>query len=173
MFWPLLVTLWLIPFVARTGLILHTVVFLYALAADELRMQPELMSPVILLWGTLFGTTTRDVARLHLGATWFYAGFHKLIAPRYRSQLGPYIMNGLWELGASENVAWSLSVLLAIAEMAIAVAILVPRTRKLARSARSSCTRSSSSASPSRRPSCGCCSKGMRTKPGRCWSAAN
>ena len=88
LYWPLLLTLALVPIIARFGLILHSITLFYAIITDLTRIQPECFSPVILLWATLPSDNAKTIARAHLAAMWFFAGFHKLMAPAFLKHVG-------------------------------------------------------------------------------------
>lgn len=134
LYWPLLVTLALVPFIARLGLILHSITLFYAILTDLTRIQPECFSPVILLWATLPSDNTKTIARAHLAAMWFFAGFHKLMAPAFLIHVGPEIFTYLLKLDLNREVAYVLGIMVALTEICVGLGVIFPRTRRLAAS---------------------------------------
>src|SRR5688572_18374841 len=65
----------------RVGVALHAAVFAWAAVADQTRLQPEVVSILLLLAATLGIPAMRDLARAHLIALWLYAGLSKLAGP--------------------------------------------------------------------------------------------
>jgi uncharacterized membrane protein YphA (DoxX/SURF4 family) len=130
---PLLLTLALVPLVARLGLILHSVTLFYAIITDLTRIQPECFSPVILLWATLPSDNAKTIARAHLAAMWFFAGFHKLMAPAFAAFVGPEIFTHLLRFkNLDPELAKYLGFSVAIFEMAVGLGVLFPLTRRAA-----------------------------------------
>lgn len=115
----------------RAGAIAVSLLMIFAMAADQTRMQPEFISLPILLWGTLPSPSARLIARAHLISLWFYAGLHKLLSAEY-------VADAERRLAAAVPVAVSPGFLAAVAltvpllEMATAVVAVVPRTRGVA-----------------------------------------
>ena len=132
LYWPLLLTLALVPIVARLGLILHSVTLFYAIITDLTRIQPECFSPVILLWATLPSDNAKTIARAHLAAMWFFAGFHKLMAPAFLIHVGPEIFTYLLKLKMSDDAAHALGIMVALTEMSVGLGVLFPPTRRIA-----------------------------------------
>lgn len=132
LYWPLLLTLALVPFVARLGLILHSITLFYAIITDLTRIQPECFSPVILLWATLPSDNAKTIARAHLAAMWFFAGFHKLMAPAYLIHVGPEIFTYLLKFKMSDDTAHVLGIMVALTEMSVGLGVLFPPTRRIA-----------------------------------------
>ncbi len=83
LYWPLMLTLALVPFRRADGIVLHSVTLFYAIITDLTRIQHECFSPVILLWANAASDNAKTIARAHLAAMWFFAGFHKLLAPAF------------------------------------------------------------------------------------------
>lgn len=132
LYWPLMLTLALVPFIARLGLILHSITLAYAIITDLTRIQPECFSPVILLWATLPSDNARTIARAHLAAMWFFAGFHKLMAPAFQLHVGPEIFTHLLKFHVEPETAHKLGILVAVTEMAVGLGVLFPLTRRIA-----------------------------------------
>jgi hypothetical protein len=132
LYWPLLVTLALVPLVARLGLILHSLTLFYAIITDLTRIQPECFSPVILLWATLPSENAKTIARAHLAAMWFFAGFHKLLAPAFLIHVGPEIFTYLLKLKLNDDLAHFLGIMVALTEMAVGLGVLFMPTRRIA-----------------------------------------
>lgn len=133
--WLLLITL--IVVVARPlwGVVAHAVVLLIAMCMDQTRIQPQVTSLAILLVATLPSAGCQLVGRVHLVALWFYAGFHKLLSAGYYGEAS-MIQNGLRPLGielaADGRLALTMKIAAAVLEVAIAVLLLMPGTRRAA-----------------------------------------
>ncbi len=133
LYWPLMLTLAVVPFVARLGLILHSITLFYAIITDLTRIQPECFSPVILLWATLPSDNAKTIARAHLAAMWFFAGFHKLMAPAFQLHVGPEIFTHLFQFkNLDKDIASWLGITTAIVEMSVGLGVLFPPTRRIA-----------------------------------------
>jgi hypothetical protein len=59
---------------------LHCALLVLALAGDQLRVQPEVLSLAVLMTLPAFGPAGRQVARWHLAAMWLWAGTHKALS---------------------------------------------------------------------------------------------
>ncbi|MEO1996110.1 MAG: hypothetical protein ABGZ17_12630, partial [Planctomycetaceae bacterium] len=79
----LLASLAVLCIAPRTGLVAHTVLIVWAMSLDQMRMQPPIISHVFLLWSTLPGRSAATIGRAHLLALWFYAGAYKLLSLDY------------------------------------------------------------------------------------------
>jgi hypothetical protein len=115
----------------RAGLAVHTGLLAYAMAMDQTRLQPYVVSLVLLLWATVPGPGPALVGRAHLVALWTWAGIHKLQSPWFLEQFGP-------RLGATV-VPWAPTWLprggayaLAVTELTLGALAVHPRTRRLA-----------------------------------------
>ena len=113
------------------GVMLHSALLLAAMVSDQMRLQPELISQAILLWGTLPWGAARSVARAHLIALWFYSGFHKLDCPYFYSGDAHWLVTSLFP-AAGVGISTAVGVGLALAEISLAVCALLPQTRTLA-----------------------------------------
>jgi hypothetical protein len=127
----LLITLVLVLVRAKLGVGLHTAVLAYAMATDQTRIQPEVVSLTLLLWATLDYAGALAIGRAHLVALWCWAGVNKLLSPDFFDSTAPWMLAGLtanppgWlKYGFGHGVA--------LAELATGVLALVPRTRRLA-----------------------------------------
>jgi hypothetical protein len=122
-------TLVLVMLVPRWGVLLHGIALVWAILLDQIRMQPECISLWVLMLGSLHSPSCKLLARSHLIALWFFAGFHKLISPEYYEAVVPFMMGRApgTTLAASEIVWGALG---ALVEMALAVLAVVPRTRR-------------------------------------------
>jgi hypothetical protein len=129
--WPLLVSLALVLATPRSGVILHSALLAWAIATDQMRLQPEVLSLCVLMLGTLPAAGAQLIGRTHLLSLWFYSGFHKLLSPGY------YLMmhDRLWLRAlpsSADKAAVVLSVGLALLEIALGVFAFFPRTRRWA-----------------------------------------
>ena len=117
----LLITLAGIFFRPLEALAIHTVVIIYSILIDQTRLQPEIVSLVILMWGSLGWHSVKNVARVHLISLWFYVGLNKLLSSGYRSNFK-----------FSHPYSSSRALMVPLIEMSIAVLACIPRTRKIA-----------------------------------------
>jgi Methylamine utilisation protein MauE len=127
----LLASLAVILVLPLPGTALLTGLLLYAMAIDQTRIQPEVVSLLILLWGTLPVPSYRAVARAHLCAMWFFAGFNKLFSPDFHDGTAQWLMDGL----IFDVPAWvrdNAGYVIGFTELGIGVLAIVPRTRKVA-----------------------------------------
>jgi hypothetical protein len=128
---PLLASLVLILRWPRLGLGVHTGLVAYALATDQTRLQPQVVSLVLVLWATLPGAGPSLVGRTHLVALWAWTGIHKLLSPWFVQWIGPRLA---WAL-----VPWAPASLhqaggyaIALSELVLGALAVHPRTRRLA-----------------------------------------
>jgi hypothetical protein len=106
----------------QAGLIVHTVLVVYSILIDQTRLQPEIVSMVILMWGAHGGYRLKTIARAHVVSLWFFAGVNKLLSPNYLSSIS-----------FPDHPRSSLRVLLVpLVEIALGALAFIPRTRKVA-----------------------------------------
>jgi hypothetical protein len=113
------------------GLVLHTALVIYAMLIDQTRIQPEIVSLLLLLWGTLPYTSAKAIGQAHLISLWFWAGLNKLLSPAFLSSTGP----GLIEELLPPTLSWIRpggGYIIAVAEFTTGLLALFPRTRTLA-----------------------------------------
>src|SRR5688572_4129609 len=103
------------------GLILHTIVILYSILIDQTRLQPEIISMVILMWGSLRWESLKLIARSHLIALWFFAGLSKILSAGY-----------LNSISSAYPRSSSRVVLLPLLELCLGIMALISRSRKFA-----------------------------------------
>ena len=103
------------------GLVLHTIVILYSILIDQTRMQPEIVSMVILMWGSLRSPSFKLIARSHLVSLWFFAGLNKMLSVGY-----------LNSLSLTHPRSTSRAALLPVVELTLGILALVPRSRNFA-----------------------------------------
>jgi hypothetical protein len=118
----LLITLAAIIFRPLPALILHTALVVYSILIDQTRLQPEIVSLVILMWGAHGSFSLKTMARAHLVSLWFFAGANKLLSSNYMSSVSfmSYPRSSLRVL------------MVPLIEIALALLALIPRTRKVA-----------------------------------------
>ncbi len=92
---PLLLSLVVVLLSPMRGVVILSVLVLYAVLSDQTRLQPEVISLVLLLWGTLPYATAKTIARTHLVALWFWAGLNKLFSPAFHSVLAPALLGAV------------------------------------------------------------------------------
>ena len=103
------------------GLILHTILILYSILIDQSRLQPEILSMVILMWGSLRSPSLKLIARSHLVSLWFFAGLNKMLSTGY-----------LNSLSLAHPRSSSRAALLPLAELTLGILALIPRSRNFA-----------------------------------------
>lgn len=103
------------------GVILHTIVILYSILIDQSRLQPEIVSMVILMWGSLRSPSLKLIARSHLVSLWFFAGLNKMLSVGY-----------LTSLTLAHPRSSSRAALLPLVELALGLLALIPRSRNFA-----------------------------------------
>jgi len=113
------------------GMLIHTALIAYAVLADQTRLQPEVISLVILLWGSLPYAGAKTIARTHLVALWFFAGLNKLLSPGFHVALAPALLAAIAPQ-APEWLSSQVGLLIALTEMSVGVAAVVPATRRIA-----------------------------------------
>jgi hypothetical protein len=113
------------------GVIAHTLLIIYAMLIDQTRIQPEIVSLVFLLWGTLPDSNASLIARTHLVSMWLFAGLNKFLSPAFMHGIATWILHGLirnppsW---LSDNFGY----IICVTEMGTGLLALLPRTRKYA-----------------------------------------
>lgn len=128
---PLIASLLLILIVPLPGIAIHTLLLAYAVLIDQTRLQPEVVSLVLLLWGTLPSPTAKAFGRGHLVSLWLFAGFHKLLSPGFMDGTARWIMTG-FPIDLPPWMYANAGYLIASAELGTGLLALFPRTRKLA-----------------------------------------
>ena len=129
--WPLLGSLAVILVAPVVGMALHTALVLYAVLIDQTRLQPEVVSLLFLLWGTLPHATAKALARAHLVSLWAFAGVNKLFSPAFLDETAPRLIGGLIDEPPARLLA-NAGYLIAATELGTGLLALVPRTRRLA-----------------------------------------
>lgn len=127
----LLVSLSVCLFAPRVGLALHVVLLALAMSLDQMRLQPPVISHVILLWSLSGGATGRAIGRAHLIALWFYAGLFKLLSPGFMTGEARWIVQQFVP-GAPVWGEQLFGILVASGEMGLAVWAVIPTTRQFA-----------------------------------------
>jgi hypothetical protein len=112
------------------GLIAHAVILALAIMQDEARLQPEFLSILLLLVGTLPGRWNDQVARAHLGSLWFWAGLHKIISEGYWTSQGGVFVTVYWP-EAPETIVTLGCALVAVSELALGILAFIPKARRL------------------------------------------
>lgn len=126
------------------GITLHTLLVVYAILIDQIRIQPEVVSLTLIMWGTLPNWNAKSVARASLIALWTWAGINKLLSPVFLQSTGPGLINtflvssGVGKLlnthimpDASEWLRLHGGYIIGITELSMGLLAIVPLTRKL------------------------------------------
>ena len=128
---PLIGALIAAIFAPVLGMAAATLLVIYAVLADQTRLQPEVVSLLFLLWGTLPFPIARGFARAHLISLWFFSGLNKLLSPAFFNEMAPFLLSAF----IPEPQPWQgigFGYLLAFGELGLGVLAIVPRTRRLA-----------------------------------------
>ena len=134
--YALLVSLVVVLLAPRWGVLLHTLLLVFSMGMDQVRIQPQIVCSCILLWATLPIASLQTVGRAYLVALWFYSGFHKLLSPSFyegMSVISSFLKNLVYATATHPGaLVTTLSVLTAVAEIVLGAMVLVPRTRRVA-----------------------------------------
>ena len=121
----------------RWGLPAHALVLVAAMALDQLRIQPELLSLALLLWATWPPGEGRPapaagllLARCHLVTLYLWAGAHKLLSADYVDSASRFWTRSL--PGLDEGLARTLALGVALFEVALALLVAWPASRRWA-----------------------------------------
>lgn len=128
---PLLVSLGCVLFWPRWGTWLHLSLLLLAMLLDQMRLQPEFLSQALLLLGVSGSPHLRTMARFHLIALWFFAGFWKLTSPFYYTGDAQWLVHSLLP-GSSPEWGVVFGVCVAVGEMALSLGAVCLATRRWA-----------------------------------------
>src|SRR5262245_38721650 len=112
--------------------IAHWLVLAFAIATDQTREQPQILSGALLLLAAWPHPAAHRVVTLHLAALWLFAGLGKLTSARYLTHAGSFLLEGAAGVEtphASATVVLAAAAL-AGAELAIGVLVLLPRCRR-------------------------------------------
>lgn len=124
----LLATLALALRAPRAGAAAHLAVLLYAFAADQARLQPQVVSLALLLVGTTALDAAGALARAHLVALWIWSGLNKGLSLLFMERTAALLFDHLplapdWLRG---SFGW----LIVGSEMAVGVCLLLPPLRR-------------------------------------------
>jgi uncharacterized membrane protein len=125
--WPLLAACGLLAVLPRLGLATCWIGFSLAMLLDQTRIQPQVLSMLMLSLATINWQPGVLAARASLVSLWLFAGIHKLISPAYYQFFVPWLLGPEWDSAAGVAVAASL----ALGEIALGIGCLVPATRRL------------------------------------------
>lgn len=127
----LLASLLLILVKPFPGIVVQTVLLVYAVLIDQTRLQPEVVSLVLLLWGTLPNPTAKAFGRAHLVTLWVFAGVNKLLSPGFMDGTAQWLLTGL-PVDLPPWMYANAGYVIALAELGTGLLALIPRTRKAA-----------------------------------------
>ena len=134
----LVASLLVVMFRPRIGVALHAALLTLAMLMDQTRIQPECVSFVLLMVGSLESPGAKLIGRSHLIAMWFFAGFHKLFCAGYYAGVMHFLLTPLSNSFPSPlchfppAVYYAIGAPCALFEMALGVMAIVPRTRRIA-----------------------------------------
>jgi hypothetical protein len=115
----------------KIGIALHTLLMLYALLIDQTRWQPQIISFLFLLWGTLPNLNFQMIARAHLIALWLWTGIHKLLSPGFLNVIGADMLRPILPEFAYGLLPFA-GYVIATTELLTGILAILPRTRRLA-----------------------------------------
>ena len=127
----LLISLAMICVAPRCGMLVHTALVVWAMGLDQMRMQPPIISQVLLLWSTLPGRSAVTIGRVHLLALWFYAGAYKLLSPYYVQGDPQWLLRSLYP-SATDGMCLAFAWMVICAELGLAFGAWFRRTRFVA-----------------------------------------
>lgn len=132
--WPLLLSCSIVLRWPRTGTIAHWIVLALALAADQTREQPQVLSSALLLLAAWPQPAAHRVVTLHLAALWFFSGLGKLTSARYLTLGGAFLLDGSPGVESPHVGAATIAAAVALAgvELALGILVLLPRWRRRA-----------------------------------------
>jgi len=80
--WPMVVSLLIAACWPRGGVIIHAVVYLLACVWDQYRLQPQVISLIVLMAACVFDVGSW-FARWYLAAMWLWSGLHKFLSAEW------------------------------------------------------------------------------------------
>lgn len=125
----LLASLALVLLRPRLGTVLHALLLALAIAADQTREQPQVLSLALLLGAATF-PSLRTVGALHLVALWLWSGLGKLLSVRFLAEGGAWLCGGA--AAAGSPIAVAAAALLGAGELTLGLLALCARTRRAA-----------------------------------------
>jgi len=124
---PLLAACVLLGIAPRLGAVACCLGFTTAMLFDQTRIQPQIVSMLMLSLGTISWRPGVLAARASLVSLWLFAGLHKLLSPDYFEFFSPWLLGDRWNNAAGVTVAGGL----ALSEVSLGVGCLIPQTRGL------------------------------------------
>ncbi|QDU28762.1 Leucine Rich repeats (2 copies) [Anatilimnocola aggregata] len=124
---PLLLTLLAMVAWPRLGVAAHLTLLGIAMLADQLRLQPQVISLAVLMLGCV-NERTAYLARWYLASMWLWAGLHKFLSPEW------YGYQSWWflEQCGFDGDTWHLPFAIAVALFETAVGLLAMFAPRLA-----------------------------------------
>jgi hypothetical protein len=124
----LIATLALILRAPRAGVVAHVAVLVYAFAADQTRIQPQIISLALLLFGTCPFSLAAPIARAHLVSLWIWSGVNKGLSTEFVHRTGRLLFEHL-PLSPGWLAGW-FGWLIVLSEAAIGVCLLIAPLRR-------------------------------------------
>jgi hypothetical protein len=124
----LIATLALVLRAPRAGVAAHLAVLLYAVVADQTRLQPQVVSLALLLFGTTALSAAPAIARAHLISLWIWSGVNKALSTDFMERTATLMFDAL-PLGPSWMRSW-FGWLVILSETAVGVCLLVAPLRR-------------------------------------------
>ena len=117
-------------FYPRIGIPIQAAVLLWAIASDQSRLQPQMLSMLYLSCGTLPGAKGGLIlSRASLISLWFFSGIHKLTSPDFFAHGMPWLLSSLG-LPADGMLPLLVGLGFGGAEVALGIGSLIPSLRK-------------------------------------------
>lgn len=130
MAWPMMAAIATSFFFPRYGLPLQAATLLWAIVADQARIQPHMISMLWLSCGTIPGCRGGVVmARASLIALWFFSGVHKLTSPAFFTHGVPWLLGALG-LPPTDVLPMLCGICIGATEVLLGIGCLVPGLRK-------------------------------------------
>lgn len=124
----LLATLVLVVAKTEAGVIAHSIALVVAFAMDQTRVQPEVVSLALVLWGTTRWRYARVVASAHLVTLWLWAGANKALSLDFMGQSAAFLFQSFPVHPAPLRSVFGVSII--VAELSIGVLLIVPPWRR-------------------------------------------
>ncbi|HEY4376315.1 MAG TPA: hypothetical protein VGM93_04120, partial [Acidimicrobiales bacterium] len=121
--WALLASLVVVVAWPRVGLPLHVATLAFAIAIDQVRIQPEWISLAVLLVATGPWRWSRTLGWAHLASMWFWSGLNKALSSGFTRSIPVLVAHNIGWRGAAGFLAFG------IPAMEIGLGLLAAWTR--------------------------------------------
>ncbi|MEM9412120.1 MAG: hypothetical protein AAGA30_13465, partial [Planctomycetota bacterium] len=116
---PILISLAYQLWNPEKGFPIHVFVLIVAIVFDQFRLQPQVISVLVLMLGTLNAIGHR-IARWYLAALWLWTGIHKLFSAHWFAHSSFWILTAVgFDETLSKKLHWSFAASVAFAEVTL------------------------------------------------------